>query len=176
MTVDEWFNQKYWPSYPADLCGSTAKKGSKAEALNIIKTKIKPDKSLMETMSKNLSAQVIQARKDNDPARFPFLTTYLNKKRYLDVVEQENTEKPAIEQRNCTIEGCNSAVHGPDYPYCTSHLPAPDGPVIQRMRELYKENGLIRKEGESKSEHTNRLRLLAKSQIKGLIRMPENLK
>lgn len=173
--IDEWFNKSYWPSYPADLCGSTAKKGSKAEALARIKDKIKPDKEMMALMSKNLSTQLIEARKDQDPTIWPHLITYLNKKRYLDVIETVEG-KPVRESVACNVQGCTSAVHGPDYPMCTSHLPAPDSPVLDKMRALYKEQGLMRKEGETKAIHAQRLRAVFKSRINGIMSMPEHLK
>lgn len=97
--------------------------------------------------------------KDVEGRFIPHPTTYINGERWNDEKAKDESQ-PAIKEKlkDCCVDGCKNECHGPDFPYCTTHLPAPPSKVLDKMREKYKQSGMIRQEGESAREHSLRLR------------------
>lgn len=171
--IREWFMEEFWPNYPADLCGGTRKKGSRGQALKAM-LRLRPDK---EKREKILIALREQARYDReakrageDVYRWPYAVTYINQGRYDDEVGSYAAlrEKQATVDAECAEEGCTNKVHGPEFKLCGYHYSATHGVLMDKVREKYRQLGLVRQTGESYEEWMGRVRAVGKEQIRRL--------
>lgn len=173
MDINTWFIDKFWPAYPKDLC--QGKKGSKTLTLEKLK-KYNPDEKERELIMKNMTDHIrydrAQIAKGIEVDRWPLGQTYVHQKRFKDVLEGDTRDGEIIPSKlpKCPVEGCMNLCHGPNYPSCADHLASNENPaVIKKMREVYRDNGLIQREGESDKGHSLRLRkMYVKAMTKGL--------
>lgn len=160
--MTEFFLFKFWPAYPADLCGGTRKKGPKGEAL---KTWLKIpalDEDEANRIHNNMLAQVRFDRKDEDPTRWPHCKTYLNQRRYDDELSNEGFERGGdmIEQVEavCRVEGCTEPVIGPRFSMCVDHYAEKHDPWKEIRKGEIEKMGLLPRPGEGKREYYARMR------------------
>ncbi len=115
----------------------------------------------LSTKNKALVMKDIETRyKGTDKQYTPNPAKYLARKYYLEEgPTDESQPKEVVELPLCNHQGCLKPVHGPNYPSCADHLASNENQsVVERMREIYRKNGLVQREGESDKEHTLRLR------------------
>ena len=136
MTIDEMFD-KLWTSYPSDLCRK--KRGGRQPAIKAFK-KINPSVEEFGRMMANMRAQIKEDRKEKEPYRWPFVSSYLNQGRYDDYIEPTQTE---IKQdvKKCTHDGCFNDVVGNSFAFCSQHIPCQHD---IRLREAWKHTGINR--------------------------------
>ncbi len=98
--------------------------------------------------------------KGADKQYTPHPTTYINGELWNDEKPTDDSQPiEVVELPICNHQGCLKPVHGPNYPNCADHLASNENPaVIKKMRQIYKDNDLIQREGETDKEHTLRLR------------------
>ena len=137
MTIEDMFT-KLWFKYPTDLCRN--KRGGKTPALQAFK-KLNPDQDEFDRIMRNMDAQIRMDRKDKDAYRWPFVSTYLNQRRYDDVIESVQTVEKRPETK-CSVDNCNSPIHGSSFSVCSFHIPSIHD---LKLREGWKETGLCRK-------------------------------
>jgi len=163
MTEDEMFN-KIWFAYPSDLCKN--KRGGKQPALQAFK-KLKLNQKDFDTLMLNMAAQVKNDRNDKDAYRWPFVSTYLNQRRFDDTVTI--VEKPVYQSKECCQEGCKDPVHGQSFKHCGLHLPRDNSdPILIKLRQKYKDLGLIQTKDETKQEHLARCKKVYKDSLGGV--------
>ena len=119
QTIDQMF-ASLWFGYPTDLCRN--KRGGKTNAARAFK-KINPDQAEFYRMMENMKAQIRHDRKDPDADRWPFVSSYLNQKRFDDIIESETERMDRVELRTCINTDCEQPVHGSKYKYCADHIP-----------------------------------------------------
>ena len=145
--------------YPADLCGSVRKKGSRGEAIKSM-LRLAPNDEQMLKIELSLQAQVIHDRKakeaGEDIYRWPFASTYINQRRFddeLSYIPEEEKKTADI----CSEAGCTEEVHGPAYKFCGKHLPY-ENPHRAYMIEAMKRNGVMKSNSETLEEWGERCR------------------
>ena len=117
MTIDDMFS-KLWTAYPSDLAHK--RRGSKPSAIRAFK-KIAPDEQEFNRMMDNMRSQVRNDRKEKNPMRWPYVSSYLNGAMYDDYIETvQTTEKR--EEAECNVVNCRNPVHGPMYKHCSTHV------------------------------------------------------
>jgi|GEM_PF-3989891 len=164
MTEEEQFN-KLWFQYPTDLCKN--KRGGKQPAFQAFK-KLKLDEDQYNTLLLNMAAQVRNDRKDPDAYRWPFVSTYLNQRRFDDVVNI--VEKPTYTANKCSVNGCNQDVHGSRFIHCIDHLPETNRILLNKMRQKYVDLGLVRDKDETKQQHLDRCRKVYVDSLGGVVK------
>lgn len=151
---------RFWPAYPADLCGGTRKKGAKGEAVKAM-IKANPTDDEMDRIMRNMSIQIEYDRKaqnaGEDVYRWPYATTYINQRRYDDDLGGSFSE---LEQKQklegCQTEGCDREVHGPAFRFCTEcYASKYDSNKTRKKEQMIKLDMMI-KEGESRLDYFRR--------------------
>ena len=135
MNQEEQFNA-LWLAYPSDLCNK--KRGGKQNALKAFK-KINPDEKEFYRMMENMKAQVRADRKEKEPYRWPFVSSYLNQARYDDAIESEIDRKERVDLKTCCIDGCGNDVHGPAFRQCADHV---ENAHSELLTAAFKKTGL----------------------------------
>lgn len=155
LTEQEMFD-KLWFSYPTDLCKN--KRGGKQPAFNAFK-KLKVDEKEFNRIMLNLQAQIRNDRNDPDAYRWPFVSSYLNQKRFDDTVDI--VEKPVYVGSTCEYQSCTNEVHGPKFKHCVYHLPTDQNdPVLSKLRQKYVDMGLKQRPDETNDAHVARMRVV----------------
>jgi len=158
MTTEDMFS-KLWFAYPTDLCKN--KRGGKQPAFQAFK-KLKLDEDEFDRIMRNMAAQIRMDRQDKDAYRWPFVSTYLNQRRFDDVIESVQTVEKQ-ESRICTVDSCNNPVHGNSYSVCSFHVPNNHD---ARLREAWLRTGI----NKSDPDYLDQCRAYVKERFKVLCR------
>ena len=162
--LTQFFFTKLWPKYPDKLCGGTRKKGPRGEALKSW-LKIGADEAEMERIYRNLDAQVRFDEKATDPARWPYMTTYLNQRRYDDLIDAR-TYDDDVEHlgltKECRVEGCKRNTLGPRFTLCDEHYALEHDRYKQMRKDKMVELKLMPNTGEPKIDYYRRIKEWAK--------------
>ena len=157
---DELF-AKLWFTYPTQLC--KGKRGGKQPARKAF-DKVCTSEEEFNRIMLNMKAQIRNDLNDPDAYRWPFLSSYLNQRRFDDVIEIN--EKPVYVSEQCAERGCNNEVHGPKFNHCIHHLPTDkNDPILIKLREHYVKMGLVRQKDESKQSHLARCKAIYKQNV-----------
>jgi len=114
---------------------------------------------LSKTKQELILEDLLTRYKDTERQYIPLPTSYINGEKWNDEKEAVEGEKAIREPlKTCCIENCNNEVHGPSFIHCIECLPEPNSPILDKLRKIYKDNGLGRQEGESARLHSLRLR------------------
>ena len=170
--LEEFFLFKLWPTYPADLCGNARKKGPKGEALKKFLAIKNLDMDMAADILRDIEAQVRFDRKEKsngqEPARWPYMTTYINQMRWKDELSDDGYErgdkKPLISV--CKTEGCEEEVIGPRFDQCPACFAKEHDPWVDIRMGKMEELGLMPHPGEPKTAYYKRLREYCKDHPK----------
>lgn len=165
--LTKFFLFKLWPVYPTDLCGDVRKKGPKGQAKKAFLKIPNIDMDEAERILTNLKEQVRYDRKQKDPARWPYMTTYLNQARYDDEITCLNAdpEAPVSEIQTCSEEGCERECIGPRFNKCPEHWAKDHDPWIDMRKRKMEDLGLLPHTGETKTEYYERVKAWCKSHL-----------
>lgn len=157
---------RLWPAYPGDL--AAGRKGSRGESIKSL-IKINPSDDELERIFRSIEAQKKYDREKSKIGEFvprwPYMETYLNKRRYDDEIEGShadlNHQQPSEICRKCKRE-----VHGPRFDLCTDHLAESlDDGREERIAALKRADMYIRP-GEGRHEYFRRCMQYAREILK----------
>jgi hypothetical protein len=135
MKVTEWYLKEFWPNYPSKYCRGG--KGSRGMALQSM-LKVNPDKETMKRIVGNLIAQVRAAAKNPDRKWWVIGTTYVNNRLWEDEIESQVEIIERQKLKTCSVEGCESEIHGQMFSRCAFHTTSTD----KRLGEAWKKTKL----------------------------------
>ena len=151
-----------WFAYPTKLCNN--KRGGKQPARRAF-DKCCTSEDEFKRIIDNMKAQARNDLNDPEAYRWPYVSTYLNQRRYDDVIE--TVEKQAYVLNVCDHKDCDRETHGPKFKYCIHHLPTDNNdPVLVKLREHYVKMGLVRQKDESKQSHLARCKAIYKEGLR----------
>lgn len=128
FNIEEAFDKIWW-AYPNDLC--KGKKGGKQPALQAFKKVCKSEKDF-EHILLNINIQKISDKKNPDAYRWPFVSSYLNQRRFDDLIDPGQEKQIRIEKA-CVI--CGNPTHGHNYDKCSHCVHQFHGDKWQEQRK-----------------------------------------
>jgi len=175
MTIEEWFNQVFWPMYPLDL--ARKKKGPKLVALEAMKKK-NPDEKMREMIMNRMRETIrhcrIEKKMGMDTDRWPFASTWINQERWNDIEDLPSTAE-VLSYRKCSC-GKDAEIKTKCWE-CYSDDKSHDQFLYARLCEI----GLGKLKEESRPEYNARCRSYYQENFMGKVHIgrtevPEGIK
>ena len=149
MTLEEWFDNTFWPLYPNDL--ARGKKGPKTVAKKAM-VKLDPDEVMRQGIINKLRVLIRSAKSEQrvgqDPDRWPFASTWINQERW-NSVEDMDMPSTIVDKRNCECGApatwktlCNKC-------YQNKYPDAGATTNPQMLHDIFIANGLLHDESKS---------------------------
>lgn len=165
----------FWKLYPADLCGGARKKGGRGTALKAWEKLSEAEQlEVMEALPRHIRFDRRQQESGADVYRWPFASTWLSQKRYLDDLDADLPDSKPRTQYHCAI--CSTSQHliylGNQH-LCSTCYRSRGMPGFAREREIYRvlvEQGMGRVPEETVQEWQERCRQYFIRTFPGVIR------